>query len=123
MTPQPFDFSDGKNVDIKKKIGNRFSNKSVALSCEGKTAKDQALMMRDNYTAMVDYNPPKGFPLFYFLEREADGYLYPAVMVQFNTVPPNTQVNIVCTAWAKNFNNGQPQNGQKYSTEFAILLK
>ncbi|XP_060597649.1 sodium/potassium-transporting ATPase subunit beta-like [Ruditapes philippinarum] len=123
ITPQPFDFTDGKNADIKEKIGDRFSSKSVAVSCEGKTAKDQALMMRDNYTAMVDYNPPKGFPLFYFLEREADGYLYPAVMVQFNTVPPNTQVNIVCTAWAKNFNNGQPQSSQKYSTEFAILLK
>lgn len=71
----------------------------------------------------IDYNPGTGFPVYYFVQPERDsGYINPAVMVQFNTIPVNTEVTVQCTAWAQNFNNGKPQESTKFTVEFTFNI-
>lgn len=122
LMPKPFDFTDGKNAEIKAMLENKTSDKSIPVSCEGKTEQDKALMNKIDFPNKIDYNPANGFPLYYLLQRETEGHIYPAVMVQFNSIPTHQKVTVKCTAWAQNFNDGAPQNSEVYSTEFSIIL-
>ena len=71
----------------------------------------------------IDYNPPEGFPLYYFIQKVRNSaYIHPAVMVQFNTLQVNKQITVKCTAWSQNFNNGKPQESEDYSVDIIFNL-
>ena len=66
----------------------------------------------------ISYHPPEGFPVWFYPKKK--NYKTPAVMVHFNTIRTNHLVTIKCVAWAKNLNNGQPQDSNFYSVKFLI---
>ena len=73
--------------------------------------------------AEMDYNPKMGFPLYFFPLKSGSDYISPAVMVQFKSLQMNTDITVRCTAWARNFNNGKPQDPDSaYSTEFTFRI-
>lgn len=122
--PVLFNFTDTQNAEIHRILGDRISNTSVGVSCDGKTDEDKKHIGRNKQEGEpFDFHPREGFPLYYFLSKDTDGYINPAVMVQFNTLPTRQTVTIKCTAWAENFNNEAPQTSPKYSTEFTFDLK
>ncbi|KAH3724276.1 sodium/potassium-transporting ATPase subunit beta-1-like [Dreissena polymorpha] len=135
INPEPFNLSLPENVEILKRLSSRHDPSNVGVSCEGKTKADQDLMVmrtvENNQTVekmpeggQISYNPANGFPTYFFAQKKrGENYVSPAVMVKFNSIPANHRVTVRCTAWAKNFNDGHPENSTMYTTEFSILIK
>ncbi|KAL4233326.1 Atp1b1p [Mactra antiquata] len=122
LTPKLFNLSGTQNIELHRKLHTNWTRNAVPVICEGKTDEDKEALGTDKRGgAPVVYNPFQGFPQYYFIRRDVDGYINPAVMVQFNTVPTHRKVTIKCTAWAENFNDGQPETSP-YSTEFTLNI-
>lgn len=121
--PVPFNLTGSQNLVVKEKLASNHSENSVGISCDGKNKADRDAMTGSiGNLRPVTYHPDS-FPLYYFTQnRHHPKYVDPAVMVQFNTIPANRNVNILCTAWAENFNYGHPESSPVYSTTFTIYM-
>lgn len=121
--PVPFNLSDPKNKELASQLEVNNTDNAVALTCQGKTEDDRKLIGENKFAGPpISFHPGNRFPMYFFKWRSSPKHLAPAVMVQFNTIPSRHEVTVRCTAWAENFNNGQPQNSEVYSTEFVFSL-
>lgn len=71
----------------------------------------------------IHYNPDTGFPVYFYRQKaRPENYIYPAAMVQFNTIRASQDVTVRCTAWAKNFNDGEPYKSEEYSVDITFNI-
>jgi len=103
--PEPFDpeylpdeLPDHLKEQIKKNKdeGNEALNKRVWIDCQGENPAD-----RENLGPVV-YHPTNGISENYFPYLNQEGYLSPAIFVEFTDPKPSVLIAIECKAWAEN---------------------
>ena len=63
------------------------------------------------------YEPWPGYPLYYFDQTAAEGYIMPFVVVSFKRPPdPPQDIKVDCAIYAKNIDTADPY----YKTSFKI---
>ena len=125
----PFTTADTQIINMLNGTGRSWADNHVGVTCDGETESDRKAMGKaSNYYEdgikeyVMTYHPPTGFPVWFYPKKN-EHYKIPAVMVHFNTIHTFHLVTIKCTAWAKNFNGGKPQDSNVYSTRFQIYME
>jgi len=89
-----------KNIveDIKKNNdeGKEKYNERVWIDCQGENPAD-----RENLGPVI-YHPTNGISKNYFPYRNQEGYLSPAIFVEFTQVKFGVMIAVECRAWADN---------------------
>lgn len=116
-------------IAVKDKLKDRWSPDHVGITCDGETDYDREHIGHEDFwyehgvkEDSTVYNPPTGFPVWFYPQKNRL-YKVPAVMVHFNTLRTHHLVTIKCTAWAKSFNNGNPQDSDVYSVRFQLYIE
>ncbi|XP_061708063.1 sodium/potassium-transporting ATPase subunit beta-2-like [Cydia pomonella] len=89
---------------IKRKSGQPDMNE-VWVSCEGVSETDKNNIGSRQYIP----SPAHGFPSYYFPYTKQEAYLSPLVVVMFENPTLETEINVVCKAWAKNIVDSSEQ--------------
>jgi sodium/potassium-transporting ATPase subunit beta len=76
--------------------GKEKYNERVWIDCQGENPAD-----RENLGPVI-YHPTNGISKNYFPYRNQEGYLSPAIFVEFTQVKFGVMIAVECRAWADN---------------------
>jgi len=121
-TPQPFDSDEEAGTDhqkevrkdAKKALGDRLTNSSIGVTCEGENDGDV-----DNL-GEVRFFPNDGFPFQYYPYRNADYYRAPIVFAKFSKLQPGVVIQVWCKLWERNIKHHKNDKGG--SVHFELLV-
>jgi len=117
-TPRPFDDEESMESEVGKEakaaLGDRMTNTSIGVSCEGENDGDVDNLGR------VEFYPNEGFPFQYYPYRNALHYRAPLVFAKFPKVQPGVVIQVWCKLWERKIKHHKNDKGG--SVHFELLV-